>query len=141
MFNLSPSDRIFLCTKPTDMRKSFTGLFALVQNHLKQDPFSGSLYFFRSQRGNFIKALWWDTDGFALFAKKLEIGTFCFPEVRFVNGEYEPVEIKRADLMMLLEGIDTKSVKRLKRYQRQEVASANDSKTFQKKQGALTTIS
>jgi len=61
--------------------------------------------------------------------------------VRFVNGEYEPVEIKRADLMMLLEGIDTKSVKRLKRYQRQEVASVNDLKTFQKKQGALTTIS
>jgi len=56
--------------------------------------------------------------------------------VRFVNGEYEPVEIKRADLMMLLEGIDTKSVKRLKRYQRQEVASVNDLKTFQKKQGA-----
>lgn len=119
MFNLSPSVQIFLCTKPIDMRKSFTGLFALVQNHLKADPFSGSLYFFRSQRGNMIKALWWDVDGFAIFAKKLEIGRFGFPPVRFVDGEYEPVEINRADLVMLLEGIDTGSVKRLKRYRRE----------------------
>ena len=119
MFTLSPSVRIFICTKPTDMRKSFTGLFALVKNQLKQDPYSGSLFFFRSQRGNFIKALWFDVDGFAIFAKKLEVGTFRFPEVRFVNGEYEPIEIKRADLLMLLEGIDTGSVKRLKRYHRE----------------------
>jgi transposase len=119
MFTLSPSVRIFVCTKPTDMRKSFTGLFALVKHHLKQDPYSGSLFFFRSQRGNFIKALWFDVDGFAIFAKKLEVGTFRFPEVRFVNGEYEPIELKRADLLMLLEGIDTESVKRLKRYHRE----------------------
>jgi transposase len=119
MFTLSPAVRIFVCTKPTDMRKSFTGLFALVKNQLKEDPYSGSLFFFRSRRGNFIKALWFDVDGFAIFAKKLEVGTFRFPDVRFVNGEYEPVEIKRADLMILLEGIDTDSVKRLKRYQRE----------------------
>src|SRR5271154_5213143 len=112
MFTFSPSVRIFVHTKPTDMRKSFTGLFALVNNQLKQDPYSGSLFLFRSQRGNFMKALWFDVDGFAIFAKKLEVGTFSFPEVRFLNGEYEPIEIKRADLMMLLEGIDTGSVKR-----------------------------
>jgi transposase len=120
MFNLSPSVRIFLCTKPVDMRKSFTGLFAMVQNHLKEDPFSGSLYFFRSQRGNMLKALWWDVDGFSIFAKKLEVGKFGFPPLRFVNGEYKPLEINRADLMMLLEGIDTASVKRLKRYRRDD---------------------
>lgn len=119
MFTLSPSVRIFVCTKPTDMRKSFTGLFALVKNELKEDPYSGSLFFFRSQRGNFIKALWFDVDGFAIFAKKLEVGTFRFPDVKFVNGQYQPIEIKRADLMMLLEGIDTESVKRLKRYHRE----------------------
>jgi transposase len=100
------------------MRKSFNGLFALVHNHLREDPFSGSLFFFRSHRGNFIKALWWDVDGFAIFAKKLEIGTFRFPDVQFVDGKYQPVELKRADLMMLLEGIDIDSVKRLKRYER-----------------------
>jgi transposase len=102
------------------MRKSFDGLFAMVRANFSLDPFSGTLFLFRSKRGNFIKILWWDIDGFAIFAKKLEIGTFRFPPVRFANGEYQPIEIERSDLMMLLEGIDTDSVKRLKRYRRQQ---------------------
>ena len=118
MFNLSPSTRIFVATKPIDMRKSFDGLFGMVQAQFRQDPFSGSLFLFRSKRGNFIKILWWDVDGFAIFAKRLEVGTFCFPSVRFVDGVCQPIEIERADLMLLLEGIDTNSVKRLKRYRR-----------------------
>ncbi len=119
MFNLSPSIRIFVCTRPVDMRLSFDGLFGLVQNQIRQDPFSGSLFLFRSRRGDYVKILWWDLDGWAIFAKRLEVGTFRFPDVRFVNGEYEPVEIERSELMMLLEGIDTDSVKRLKRYRRE----------------------
>lgn len=119
MFHLSPSVRIFVSTKPVDMRRSFDGLFGLVQSMIRQDPFSGSLFLFRSRRGDFIKILWWDLDGFAIFAKRLEVGTFHFPDVRFVDGKYEPVEIERAELMMLLEGIDTGSVKRLKRYRRE----------------------
>lgn len=119
MFNLASSIRIFVCTKPVDMRRSFDGLFGLVQTMVHQDPFSGSLFLFRSRRGDFIKVLWWDLDGFAIFAKRLEVGTFRFPDVRFVDGEYEPVEIERAELLMLLEGIDTDSVKRLKRYRRE----------------------
>lgn len=120
MFNLSPSVRIFVSTKPVDMRLSFDGLFGLVQNQIRQDPFSGALFLFRSRRGNFIKVLWWDLDGFAIFAKRLEVGVFRFPDVHFVNGQYAPVEIERAQLMMLLEGIDTDSVKRFKRYRREE---------------------
>ena len=116
MFSLPSSVRIFVCTKPTDMRRSFNGLFALVQNHFQDDPYSGSLFIFRSRRSEFIKILWWDNDGFVIFAKRLEVGTFRFPDVKFVNGEYQPVQIERADLLMLLEGIDTDSVKRLKRY-------------------------
>jgi len=119
MFNLSPTTRIFVCTKPTDMRRSFTGLFALVQNLLHGDPFAGHLFLFRSRHGDFIKVFWFDKDGFAIFAKKLEVGKFRFPDVKFVNGEYQPVEIERADLMMLLEGIDAHSVKRQKRYKRE----------------------
>jgi transposase len=84
MFNLSPSVRIFVCTKPVDMRRSFDGLFDLVHDIIHQDPYSGSLFLFRSARGNFIKMLWWDLDGFAIFAKRLESGTFQFPEVRFL---------------------------------------------------------
>lgn len=123
MFNLSPSVRIFVCTKPVDMRRSFDGLFGLVQSLVHQDPFSGSLFLFRSRRGDFIKILWWDLDGFAIFAKRLEVGTFRFPEVRFVNGEYEAIEMERSDLLLLLEGIDTDSVKRLKRYRREAPGS------------------
>ena len=119
MFNLSQSLRIFVCTKPTDMRRSFTGLFALVQNVIRQDPFVGHLFLFRSRQGDFIKIFWFDRDGFAIFAKKLEVGKFKFPEVRFVDGEYQPVEISRSDLLLMLEGIDADSVKRLKRYTRE----------------------
>jgi transposase len=118
MFNLSCSVRIFVCTKPVDMRYSFDGLFGLVQSMIRQDAYSGALFLFRSGRGNFIKILWWDLDGWAIFAKRLEVGTFRFPDVRFVDGKYEPIEIERAQLLMLLEGIDTESVKRLKRYTR-----------------------
>ncbi len=118
MFNLSPAVRIWVCTKPVDMRLSFDGLFGLVQQQIRQDPFTGAIFVFRSKRGNFLKLLWWDLDGFAIFAKRLESGTFSFPDVQFVEGSYVPVAIERADLMMLLEGIDTGSVKRMKRYRR-----------------------
>lgn len=135
MFNLSPSTRIFVSTKPVDMRRSFDGLFELVKSTIHQDPYSGHLFLFRSKRGNVIKSLWWDLDGWAIFAKRLEVGTFRFPDVRFVNGQYEPIEIERSDLLMLLEGIDTGSVKRLKRYRREprkESESANlNSKSHQ----------
>lgn len=116
MFQLSPSVRIFVSTKPADMRRSFNGLIELVSSQFQADPYSGSLFLFRSKRGDFLKILWFDVDGFAIFAKRLETGTFRFPEIRFVDGKYEPVEINRADLMMLLEGIDTESVKRMKRF-------------------------
>ncbi|MBZ0186257.1 MAG: IS66 family insertion sequence element accessory protein TnpB [Candidatus Obscuribacterales bacterium] len=79
---------------------------------------TGHLFLFRSKRGNYIKVLWWDSDGFAIFAKKLDVGTFRFPTVKFVDGAYKPIEIERSDLLLLLEGIDTDSVKRLKRYRR-----------------------
>lgn len=118
MLNLAPSVRIFVSTKPVDMRRSFDGLFELVQSTICQDPYTGHIFLFRSRRGNVIKALWWDLDGWAIFAKRLEVGVFRFPDVRFVDGRYEPVEIERSDLLMLLEGIDTDSVKRLKRYRK-----------------------
>jgi transposase len=119
MFNISSSVKIFVCTKPVDMRRSFDGLFSLVESMIRQDPYSGALFLFRSRRGEFIKILGWDVDGWAIFAKRLEVGTFRLPEIRFVNGEYQTLEIERGDLLMLLEGIDFRSAKRLKRYRRQ----------------------
>jgi hypothetical protein len=67
--------------------------------------------------------IWWDLDGLAIFAKRLAVGTFRFPDVKFVDGKYEPVEIQRADLLLLLEGIDTDSVKRFKRFRKENIAS------------------
>jgi len=119
MFNLSPQVRVFVYSKPVDMRRSFNGLSALVQGELQQDPYlCGHLFLFKSRRGNFIKVLWWDMDGFAIFAKKLELGTFNFPSVRFVDGAYQPIELERSELMLLLEGIDVQSLRRRKRYRR-----------------------
>ena len=119
MFNLPSTARIFVYARPTDMRRSFNGLYALVRNQLSQDPFSGHLFLFRSRRGNYLKVLWWEGDGFAMFAKKLEKGAFQFPIIRFVDGVCQPIEIQRRELLLLLEGIDTGSIKMLKRYRRE----------------------
>jgi transposase len=72
--------RIFAYTEPTDMRKSFQGLLALVQQVFRnEDPYAGSLFVFVNRRGNFLKALVWDRTGFVLYAKRLERGRFVFP--------------------------------------------------------------
>jgi len=65
--------RVFLAAGPTDMRKGFNGLAALVQDHLRRDPFSGQAFVFRGRRGDLIKIIWWDGQGLCLFAKRLQI--------------------------------------------------------------------
>ena len=85
----------------TDMRRGFTGLSALVQTKLEQRPFSGHVFVFRGRRGDLIKVLWWDGDGLCLFAKRLERGRFIWPQA--TEGT---VSLTRAQLSMLLEGID-----------------------------------
>ena len=79
MLTLALPTRIYLCLAPTDMRKSFDSLAALVRDELKGDPFSGSLFVFRSKRRDRIKLLYWDTDGFMLWTKRLERGIYEFP--------------------------------------------------------------
>jgi len=92
---------IWIAAGVTDLRRGFTGLSALVQTALEQDPFSGHVFVFRGRRGDLIKLLWWDGDGLCLFAKKLERGRFVWPQA--VDGS---VALSRAQLSMLLEGID-----------------------------------
>ena len=104
--------RIYLCTAPTDMRKGFDTLAVLVREFLGQDPLSGHLFLFISRRRDRLKILYWDADGFALWYKRLEQGTFRSPRV---NAEDASVELKASELAMLLEGIDLKSVKRTAR--------------------------
>jgi transposase len=101
--------RIFLCTLPTDMRRGFDRLAETVRASLCRDPLDGSLFVFRSRGGDRLKILYWDKDGFCLWYKRLEEGTFRFPATQ---PGAAGVEIKASEMAMLLEGIDLKSIKR-----------------------------
>jgi transposase len=95
------STEIWIAAGRTDLRRGFTGLSAIVQTVLKENPLSGHVFVFRGRRGDLIKVLWWDGDGLCLFAKRLERGRFVWPRV-----ETGVVSLSRAQLSMLLEGID-----------------------------------
>jgi transposase len=120
MLNLSLPGRVFLCTLPTDMRKSFDSLSGLVEQQLGQDPLAGDLFVFRSRRGDRLKLLYWDSDGLAIWYKRLEEGTFVFPtpDPQRVRVGTHGIVIRPAELAMLLDGIDLANIKRRKRYQR-----------------------
>ena len=126
MLSLALPGRIFVCMLPTDMRKSFDSLAALVQTHLDQDALSGDLFVFRSRRGDRIKLLFWDEDGYMLCYKRLEEGIFVLPAAdgkRVAVGAHGLV-LRPAELAMLLDGVDLAHVKRQKRYRRPTAASA-----------------
>jgi len=122
MLSLPLPVRIFLCTRPADMRKSFDGLAQMVREFLSQDPLSGHLFVFRNKRADRLKLLYWDSDGLAIWYKRLEEGCLRFPPVP-ENGH--GLEIRAADLTMILDGVDLSSVKRQKRYQRPAAATAD----------------
>ena len=99
--------RVWLAAGVTDLRKGFNGLSALIQEALREDPFSGHVFVFRGRRGDMIKLLWWDDDGLCLLSKRLEQGRFVWPQA--VSGT---VHLTPAQLSMLLEGIDWRRPKR-----------------------------
>ena len=122
MLSWPPSVRIYLAAGPTDMRKGFDSLASAVESSLALDPFSGHLFVFRSRRGDRVKVLWWDRDGYCLWYKRLEKGCFRFPTGAVAPGATH-VEVKAADLMMILDGVDLGSVRRQRRYSREAVAN------------------
>ena len=93
--------QIWIAAGVTDLRRGFTGLSALVQSKLEKRPLSGQVFIFRGRRGDLVKLIWFDGDGLCLFAKRLERGRFVWP--RATEGT---VSLTRAQLSMLLEGID-----------------------------------
>jgi transposase len=107
--------RVYLCTAPADMRKGFDSLAALVRDYLKYDPLSGHLFLFIGRGKDRIKILYWDSDGFAVWYKRLEEGTFRLPAPKSAGAS---VELKASELAMLLAGIDLTSIKRRKRFTR-----------------------
>jgi transposase len=114
MIHLPASVRVYLCLTACDMRKSFDGLHTLVREHLELDALAGHLFVFTSRRKDRVKILYWDRDGFAVWSKRLEEGTYAVP---FGDSAQERRrEITAQELGALLSGIDLKQATRRKRY-------------------------
>jgi transposase len=93
--------RVLVATQPVDFRKGMNGLAALVKEHLKADPFSGTIFCFRSKRADRVKLVFWDGTGLCLFVKRLEDGKFRWPRIQ--DGA---MRLSAAQLAALLEGLD-----------------------------------
>jgi len=109
MLNLPPSVKVYISSDVTDMRKSIDALSVLVQDVLKKDPFSGHLFVFCNKRGDKVKILYWDRNGFCLWYKRLERGIFRLPQVKAKVFMIMPHELN-----LLLEGIDLTDKNRLR---------------------------
>jgi transposase len=114
MIGSTGNTRIFLCTQDTDMRKSFDSLRGIISRAMHLDPLSGNLFLFKNKRGDRIKVLYFDSDGFALWYKVLQRGTFQFPDLQ--NFSSAGLEIDAYTLRMILDGIDLGSIRRRERY-------------------------
>lgn len=117
MIAVSNGLKIFLCTQPADMRRSFDGLSGMVTTIVEQDPLGGHLFVFRNRNRDRIKILYWDRDGLAIWYKRLERGTFQFPtDLSEKDVRPSKAEITTEQLTLLLGGIDLRSVEHRKRY-------------------------
>jgi transposase len=103
--------RIWLYVPPTDLRKSFDGLAALVRSKLLEDPLSGQLFAFLNRRRTQIKILYFDRSGYCVWAKRLEQGRF---HSDVTGGDKQ--RLRSHELQLILEGIDTRAVRRFKRF-------------------------
>ena len=100
--------RIWVCDKPTDMRKSFDTLAALVESVLRKDPLSGHWFVFVNRRANRMKVLCFEGDGYALWSKRLEAGTFALP--------HDKGELTLPELGLVLDGIEWKETAKRRRF-------------------------
>jgi len=115
MLDQAQGARIWLAAEAADMRCGFDRLAERVQTVIWQDPLGGHLFVFRSRRGDRLKILVWDRDGFVLWYKRLETGVFKLPKV---EAGARSVELRASELAMALDGIDVSRLKRVPRYQR-----------------------
>ena len=102
--------RYFIYRSGCDMRKGYDGLSGLVRNEWKKDPLSGDVFIFLSKQRNKIKLLHWQSDGFVIYSKRLEKGTFELPKDH-------SIEITAHQLQFILDGIYLSSIKKRKRYE------------------------
>lgn len=106
MFGASTAVRVFIASGATDMRKSFNGLYVLVRSVLDQDPLSGHLFVFSNRRRDRVKVLYWDGDGLWVCAKRLEKGTFNWPQP---GDNSDCLELTQTQLNLLLCGVDLRN--------------------------------
>lgn len=114
MLTLAPTVRLYVCTTPVDMRRSFNGLAISTRELIAEDPLSGALFVFFNRTGNLCKALWWASGGFCIFAKRLSRGRFRMPTEPAAGAQH--VEMDAAELALILEGIDLVATKKRPRW-------------------------
>jgi transposase len=115
MISLPHPVRVFLHTPATDLRKGFDALSGLVTTAFSQDPTAGHLFLFVNRRRDRLKILYWDRDGLAIWYKRLETGSFQIPTA---DREAVSIEMTPTQLSLILAGIDLRSARQRKRYQR-----------------------
>ncbi len=111
MLALGKRPRVYLSRVPTDMRCSFEGLSARARSVIQQDPLSGHLFVFLNRKRDYIKVLYWDDGGYCIWSKRLERGTFELP-----TSDVQHIEIDANHLLLMIEGIALKSVKKRMRF-------------------------
>ncbi len=124
MLTRPSGSRIFVAREAVDLRKSYDGLAALVEGTFERSLVTGDLFVFINRRANQVRVLYWDRDGYCIWMKRLESGTFR--RASAADGR-ALVEVDIGELMMLLEGIDAPVVKRRKRYRGGEESRASTS--------------
>ena len=115
MFTLPSAVQVFICLQPTDLRKSFDSLAALITGAIGQNPLSGHLFVFLNRSRDRVKILFWDRSGYCLYYKRLEAGTFKLPSQSGVGGEVS-CALSLPELTLMLEGIELQGARRRKRF-------------------------
>lgn len=113
MLNLSSAHRFWLYGEVVDFRKGFDGLAGIVRDKMGRDPLSGEAFIFLNRKQDRMKLLLWERGGFVLWYKRLEAGRFAFAQGK--NGN---IQLNYTDLVMLIEGIERRSVYQKKRYKK-----------------------
>jgi transposase len=119
MLSLPPSVRLFVATQPVEGRKGADSLMVIVRDVFEQDPLSGHLFIFFSKRCERVRVVYWDRNGFAMWAKRLEAGRFR-PSFS-ADGRLASLPIEAAELALIVEGIDLAGAHRRRRWQPRRV--------------------
>jgi transposase len=113
--NYLTDTRIFLCLTPTKMSYSFDSLMSQAEKIFAQNPLSGHLFLFLNRERDRMKMLYWDQDGFCIWYKRLEAGTFQLP---IAPKSVQGIELDEDQLYRLLSGLDLRTGRRRRRYRR-----------------------